>query len=91
LRRGTTEACLKQEGKIPSQKERLASSAMSSEKRLGQALIIEGGIQSAGEALAGQDARILWISVTRTGEMFLKRGPKWGGSEKLGGLGWQRA
>ena len=41
----------------------LASSAMSSEKRLGQALIMDGGIQSAGEALAGQDARILWISV----------------------------
>ena len=46
---------------------------------------MEGGIQSAGEALAGQDARILWISVARTGGMFLKRGPKWGGSEKLGG------
>jgi len=63
----------------------MASSAMSSEKRLGQALIMEGGLQSAGEALAGQDARILWISVARTGGMFLKRGPKWGGSEKLGG------
>ena len=60
---------------------------MSSEKRLGQALIMEGGIQSAGEALAGQDARILWISVTRTGGMFLKRGPKWGGSEKTGRFG----
>ena len=58
MRRGTTEARLKQEGKIPSRKERLASSAMSSEKRLGQALIMEGGIQSAGEALAGQDSRI---------------------------------
>ena len=51
MRRGTTEARLKQEGKIPPRKERLASSAMSSEKRLGQALIMEGGIQSAGEAL----------------------------------------
>jgi len=87
LRRRTTEACLKQEGKIPSRKERLASSAMSSEKRLRQALIMEVGIQSAGEALAGQDARILWISVTRTGGMFPKRGPKWGGSEKTGGFG----
>ena len=47
----------------------------------------EGGIQSGGEALAGQDARILWISVTRTGGMFLKRGPKWGGSEKTGRFG----
>ena len=45
--------------KIPSQKERLASSAMSSEKRFGQALIMEGGIQSVEEALAGQDVRIL--------------------------------
>jgi len=78
---------LKQEGKIPSWKERLASSAMSSEERLGQALIMEGGIQSAGEALAGLDARFLWISVARTGGMFLKRGPKWGGSEKTGGFG----
>jgi len=43
---------------------------------------MEGGIQSAGEALAGQDARILW-----TGGMFLKRGPKWGGSEKTGRFG----
>ena len=47
---------------------------------------MEGGIQSAGEALAGQDARILWISVTQTGGMFLKRGPKWGGSEKNWGV-----
>jgi len=77
---------LKQEGKIPSWKERLASSAVSSEKRLGQALIMEGGIQSAGEALAGLDARFLWISVARIGGMFLKRGPKWGGSEKTGGF-----
>jgi len=60
---------------------------MSSEKRYGQALIMEGGIESAGEALAGQDARILWISVARTGGMFLKRGRKWKGSEKTGG-GW---
>ena len=86
LRRGTTEACLKQEGKIPSRKERLASSAMSSEKRFGQALIMEGGIQSAEEALAGQDARILWISVALTGGMFLKRGSKWGASKKLGAV-----
>jgi len=60
---------------------------MSSEKRLGQALIMEDGIQSAEEALAGQDARILWISVSLTGGMFLKRGPNWGGSEKTGGFG----
>jgi len=60
---------------------------MSSEKRYGQALIMEGGIESAGEALAGQDARILWISVARTGGMFLKRGRKWKGSEKTGGFG----
>jgi len=53
--------------KIPSRKERLARSAMSSEKRFGQALMMEGGIQSAEEALAGQDARILWISVALTG------------------------
>ena len=53
---------------------------MSSEKRFGQALIMEGGIQSAEEALAGQDARILWISVALTGGMFLKRGSKWGAS-----------
>jgi len=46
---------------------------MSSEKRFGQALIMEGGIQ---------DVRILWISVVLTGGMFLKRGPEWGGSEK---------
>jgi len=58
---------LKQEGKIPSWKERLASSAVSSEKRFGQTLMMEGGIQSAEEALAGQDASILWISVVRTG------------------------
>jgi len=64
---------LKQEGKIPSRKERLASSAMSSEKRFGQALIMEGGIQ---------DVSILWISVVLTRGMFLKRGPEWGGSEK---------
>jgi len=53
--------------KIPSRKERLARSAMSSEKRFGQALMMEGGIPSAEEALAGQDARILWISVALTG------------------------
>ena len=47
---------MKQEGKIPSRKERLASSAMSSEKRLGQALIMEGGIQSAGEALGCENS-----------------------------------
>ena len=64
---------MKQEGKIPSRKERLASSAMSSEKRFGQALIMEGGIQ---------DVSILWISVVLTRGMFLKRGPEWGGSEK---------
>ena len=91
MRRGTTEACLKQEGKIPSCKERLASSTMSSQKRLGQALIMEGGIQSAGEALAGQDARILWFSVTWTGEMFLKKGHTGEDLKKLGGLGWRRA
>jgi len=73
---------LKQEEKIPSWKERLASSAMSSEKRFGQPLMLEGGILSAEEALAGQDVRILWISVVLTGGMFLKRGPEWGGSEK---------
>jgi len=58
---------------------------MSSEKRFGQALIMEGGIQSAEEALAGQDAKILWISVALAGGMFLKRGPKLGGCEKSGG------
>jgi len=46
------------------------------EKRFGQALMMEGGIQSAEEALAGQDARIMWISVALTRGMFLKRGPK---------------
>ena len=77
--------------KIPSQKERLASSAMSSEKRFGQALIMEGGIQSVEEALAGQDVRILWISVVLTGGMFLKRGPEWVDLKKIGGLRWQTA
>jgi len=57
---------------------------MSSEKRSGQALMMEGGIQSAEEALAGQDVRILWISVAQTGGMFLKRGPKWEDLKKLG-------
>jgi len=52
---------------------------------------MEGGIQSVEEALAGQDARILWISVALTGEMFLESGPEWGGSEKTGGLRWWRA
>ena len=37
--------------------ERLASSAISSEKRSGQALMMEGGMQSVDEALAGEDAR----------------------------------
>jgi len=37
------------------------------------------------EVLAGQDVRILWISVALTGGMFLKRGPKCGGSKKTGG------
>jgi len=55
---------------------------MSLEKRFGQALIMEGGIQSAEEALAGQDARILWISVALTGGMFLKTGPKLCGMTK---------
>ena len=45
---------------------------------------MEGGIQSAEEALAGQDARILWISVALTGGMFLKRGSKWGASKNCG-------
>ena len=34
----------------------MASSAMSSEKRLGQALIMEGGIQSVGEALGYENS-----------------------------------
>jgi len=79
LRRGTTEACLKQEITI-------GQFSMSSEKKFGQALIIEGRMQLAEEALAGEDARILWISVALTGGMFLKKGPKWGGSEKNWGF-----
>jgi len=43
-------------------------------------------MQLAEEALAGEDARILWISVALTGGMFLKKGPKWGGSEKKLGV-----
>jgi len=48
--------------------------------------MMEGGIQSAEKASTGQDVRILWTSAAPTGEMFLKRGSKWGRSEKkLGG------
>jgi len=49
--------------------------------------MMEGGIQSAEEASTGQDVRILWTSAALTGEMFLKRGSKWGRSEKNWGVG----
>ena len=70
-----TEACLNLEGNFPSRKERLASSAISSEKTVGQALIIEGGIESAEEALAGEDVSSLLTSSTETGGRKFKRGP----------------
>jgi len=40
--------------------------------------MMEGGIQSAEEALTGQDVRILWTSAALTGEMFLKKRVKVG-------------
>ena len=81
----------KAERKTPSWNERLASSAISSEKRSGQALMMEGGIQSADEALAGEDVRTLRTLAALTGGMWENKGPKWYGSEKKGDLVWRRA
>jgi len=63
---------LKQEGKIPSQKERLASSAEFREK-VWTSLNNGGWDTVSGRSFSGQDVRILWISVVLTGGMFLKR------------------
>jgi len=62
--------------KTPPWNERMASSAISSEKRSGQALMMEGGMQSTNKPLAGEDVRTLRTSEALTGGMWNNNGSR---------------
>ena len=48
-------------------------------------------MQSADEALAGEDVRTLRTLAALTGGMWENKGPKWCGSEKKGGFGMEES
>ena len=52
--------------------------------------MMEGGMQSADEALAGEDVRTLRTLAALTGGMWENKGPKWCGSEEKWAWPWAR-
>ena len=66
MSKGVTAAALNLAGKVPSEKERFASLAMSSENTDGQSLSEDVGMKSKEEDLDGMDAMSLRTSFTVT-------------------------
>ena len=60
LRRGGTSACLKEEGKEPSRKDKFARVTINSEKTPEHDLISDVGIKSIDEDSAGDEAMRSW-------------------------------
>ena len=82
LNKGVTAAALNLAGKVPSEKERFASLAMSSEKTDGQSLSKDVGMKSTEDDLDGMEAMSLRTSSTVTSAMKSKDSPKCIGSRK---------
>ena len=82
LSKGVTAAALNLAGKVPSEKERFASLAMSSENTDGQSLSKDVGKKSTKDDLDGMDAMSLRTSSTVTAAMKSKDSPKCTGSRK---------
>ena len=78
-----TWACLREDGKEPSEKDKFARVAINSEKTQEHDLISDVGIKSIDEHLAGDEVMRHWTSGAVTNGMELKHSPT---NEQSGGV-----